>query len=311
MTGQRGDESPRRAPSPGPGSTASRGASGRVDSWRRRGRRVEFRGYSVHVFERDGRRPILLYLHGFPTSSYDWRRLLDLEAAHAVLAPDCLGFGLSDKPREFDYTIDWQTDLVEHLLARRDGDVFIVAHDMGTAIAGELMARDLEGRLSGNVVGGLLLNSSIIVERARRTLSERLLPSPVGPLLTRMVGERFFRRQFGSLFSEAHQLEPAEAQDQWQLIAREDGHRLAHRLIHYMQERVERAGRWQGAIAKWPKPLAAAWGMSDRVSTPAVLEGLKQLRPNLATAELHGVGHYPHIEAPAAVRDVLERTVDR
>ena len=107
-------------------------------------------GRRIHVFERDGRGPLLVFLHGFPSSSYDWRLLLELETEHAVLAPDFLGFGLSEKPRDHDYTLHWQADLVEELVrrARRSpSQFFFVAHDMGTSVATELMARDLDGSL--------------------------------------------------------------------------------------------------------------------------------------------------------------------
>ena len=92
----------------------------RVAAWRDRGCDEEFRGRRIHVFDRDGGGPLLLFLHGFPSSSYDWRALLELETEHAVLAPDFLGFGLSEKPRDHDYTLHWQADLVEELVRRNE-----------------------------------------------------------------------------------------------------------------------------------------------------------------------------------------------
>ena len=77
----------------------------RITGWRDRGRDEEFRDRRIHVFEQDGAGPLLLLLHGFPSSSYDWRLLLELETEHAVLAPDFLGFGLSEKPRDHEYTL--------------------------------------------------------------------------------------------------------------------------------------------------------------------------------------------------------------
>src|SRR4029079_19650622 len=130
----------------------------RVMAWRERGRDEEFRGRRIHVFERGGRGPCLLCLHGFPSSSYDWRLLLEDETEHAVLAPDFLGFGLSEKPRDHTYTLHWQADLVEELVRRQSdaNDVFLVAHDMGTSVATELMARDLEGTHAIEISGALL-----------------------------------------------------------------------------------------------------------------------------------------------------------
>src|SRR3954454_21856477 len=113
--------------------------SQRVAAWRERGSDAEFRGRRIHVFRRDGDGPLLVLLHGFPSSSYDWRELLERETDHAVLAPDFLGFGLSEKPRDHDYTLHWQADMVEELVRREDGrrPVFFCAHDMGTSVANE------------------------------------------------------------------------------------------------------------------------------------------------------------------------------
>ena len=122
----------------------------------------------IHVFERHGIDPPLLLLHGFPSSSFDWRALLELEPDRAVLAFDFLGFGLSDKPRDHVYSLGWQADLVEHLVHEHLGRraAYVVAHDMGTSVTTELLARDVEGRLGFELAGALLFNGSMILERA-------------------------------------------------------------------------------------------------------------------------------------------------
>ena len=171
--------------------------------WQSKGEVDHYRGHRIHVFERHGADPLLLLLHGFPSSSYDWRTLLEHEDKHAVLALDFLGFGLSSKPRDHLYSLLWQADLVEDLLRRRRParTVFIVAHDMGTSVATELMARDLEGRLDIELAGALLFNGSIVLERASLTPAQRLLRSRIGTFSARLTNERVFRQQFGALFS--------------------------------------------------------------------------------------------------------------
>ena len=284
----------------------------RVEDWRQRGERVAALGRSIHVFRREGEEPLLLFLHGFPSSSYDWRALLQQERRRAVLAFDFLGFGLSEKPRDHIYSLFWQADLTVELLSRFAGDrpVFLVAHDMGTSVATELMARELEGKQTG-ITGALLFNGSILLERARPTRGQKLLRSPAGPLAARLTSERFFRRQFASLFSPAHPLAADEAADQWALLAQDGGHRIAHRLIHYMDERERHTDRWHGAFARWPKPLELAWGLQDPVAVPAVLEGLRELRPQAPVAELPDVGHYPQIEVPERLAEVISAAVER
>jgi pimeloyl-ACP methyl ester carboxylesterase len=281
-----------------------------VRAWRQRGADEQFRGRRIHLFGRDGRGPLLLFLHGFPSSSYDWRSLLELETEHAALAPDFLGFGLSEKPRDHDYTLHWQADLAEELVRGHGANhVFIVAHDMGTSVATELMARDLEGALDMEISGALLLNGSMVQDAASPTLGQRLLRSAVGPLFSRLSSERFFRQQFGSIFSPEHPLGDQEAEDQWALICAGGGRTLGHKTIRYMEERFRHADRWHGALRSWPKPLSLAWGMLDPVATERVLEAILELRPEASLARFEDLGHYPQIEVPervaTALRDAL------
>lgn len=275
----------------------------RVREWQRRGGSERFRDHSIHVFRQQAEGPLLLLLHGFPSSSYDWRLLLEQDLPPNRLAFDFLGFGLSEKPRGHDYSLFWQADLTEELV-RRHGEgapVFIVAHDMGTSVANELMARDLEGKLEMEVAGIVLFNGSMVLEAASPTPAQRALRSPFGPLVARLSSERFFRHQFGSVFSASHPLSDAEAEDQWSLVCHNGGRTLGHRLVSYMDQRETHAERWHGAIREWPGKLSLAWGLQDPVATPAVLAALRELRPGVAVRELPELAHYPQLEDPRQI----------
>jgi pimeloyl-ACP methyl ester carboxylesterase len=299
-------------------SDAPAGSSGvalteRVRAWQQRGESSEFRGYGIHTLRQEGVGPLLLLLHGFPSSSYDWRLLLDEEAGRNLLAFDFLGFGLSEKPREHDYSLFWQADLTEELVRRQGGGrpVFVLAHDMGTSVANELMARDLEGKLEMELAGILLFNGSMVLERASPILGQRILRSRLGPLFSRLSSERVFRQQFGSVFSTARPLGDAEAADQWSLICNNGGRTLGHRLISYMDQREKHAERWHGAIREWPGKLSLAWGLLDRVATTEVLAALRELRPQVPVTELPELAHYPQLEEPAQIARALRGSFPR
>jgi len=281
----------------------------RVLAWRERGEDTDFGGGRIHLFKRSGTGPTLLLLHGFPTCSYDWRLLVELMEGRAVLAPDYLGYGFSDKPRDHDYTLVSSADLVEEVVRREASGarVFAVGHDIGTSVANELMARDLDGTLGFELAGVLLLNGSMVQDAASPTLGQRLLRGRLGPVVSKLSSERFFRDQFGSIFSPEHPLTDEEAEDQWALISREGGQRIGHRLIRYMDERIERAERWHGAIANWPGSLSIGWGMVDPVATPNVLAAVRKLRPEAPLTDWDDIGHYPQLEAPERVAELLQK----
>ncbi|HET7574040.1 MAG TPA: alpha/beta hydrolase, partial [Solirubrobacterales bacterium] len=273
----------------------------------RRGESVDFRGNAIHVYRQAGDGPLLLLLHGFPSSSYDWRLLLEEEPGRNVLAFDFLGFGLSEKPREHDYSLFWQADLAEEMVRRYGGGrpVFILAHDMGTSVANELMARDLEGQLAMRIAGILLFNGSMILERASPTPAQRVLRSRLGPLFAKLSSERVFRHQLGSVFADAHPLTDREGADQWSLVCHNEGRTLGHRLVSYMDQREEHAERWHGAIRDWPGELSLAWGLRDPVATTEVLAALRELRPGVPVTELPELAHYPQLEEPRQMAHAL------
>ena len=278
----------------------------RVRAWRDDGEYVMVGGDRIFVRRRNAPGPLRLFLHGFPSSSYDWRGTLSSLDHVSTLALDFLGFGLSDKPRHLTYSLFTQADIVEQLLAGESRPVVLVAHDMGTSVATELLARDLEGRLGFNLTGALLFNGSVIIERASLTWAQKALRSPVGPALARLSSRRVFVRQFARLFSEARPLSDEEAEDQWVLWRRAGGARLAHRLIHYIGERRTYASRWHGAVHDWDGDLRLVWGMRDPVATPHVLAGLRELRPAAPVTELPAVGHYAQIEQPEKIAAAVE-----
>jgi pimeloyl-ACP methyl ester carboxylesterase len=130
--------------------------------------------------------------------------------------------------------------------------------------------------------------------------------SRLGPLFARLTTQRSFRLQFGQIFSDAHPLSRQEADDQWALLAHDQGHRIGHLLVNYMAERERYVERWHGAFRDWPGRLSLTWGLEDPVATTAVLDGLRELRPGVPVMELPGIGHYPQLERPDLIAAALD-----
>jgi 2-hydroxymuconate-semialdehyde hydrolase len=98
-----------------------------------------------------GEGPPALLIHGFPTSSYLWRREIPLLASRMrVIAPDLLGYGYSDKPADRDLSITAQAGYIRELLDQLDVDrPAVIGHDIGGGVA-QLLA--LDGRAAALVV---------------------------------------------------------------------------------------------------------------------------------------------------------------
>ncbi|SNR42104.1 Pimeloyl-ACP methyl ester carboxylesterase [Haloechinothrix alba] len=261
-----------------------------VTDWADSGRLVDTAPGRVFVRRSDGSAPYLVFLHGYPTSGYDFRHVIDRVPERATLALDFLGFGLSDKPRPHRYSI--------------------FEHDMGTSVATELMARDFAGTLSFRLRRVVLSNGGVIIERAGLRPIQRVLLSPLGPLAALLSNRLVFAQQLGRLFSADHPLDRREAAAQWALVSNAGGHRIAHLLCRYVRERSSYARRWHGAIGSWEGTLGFVWGLRDPVATGHVLNGLRELRPSAPVIELAELGHYPQLEDPEAFTEAMLRLLD-
>ncbi|CAN5197244.1 alpha/beta hydrolase [soil metagenome] len=280
----------------------------RVAAWEAAGDYEIVNEHRIFVRRSTAGGPLVVLLHGYPTSSYDWREVLEaLEAAGAsVLTFDFLGFGLSDKP-DTRYSLRDQADIVEQLIGGRPS--LLIAHDMGDSVATELMARDIEGSLSFELNGVLLTNGSVIIEKATLTVVQKLLLGRLGPLVARLISEKAFRKQLAGVFSPAHPFTDEEGADQWSLLANNGGNTIIHRLSSFNTERAELARRWEGAIRNWAGHLSIGWGELDGVSGQPVLEAIIRLAPSAEVTRWSDLGHYPHIEDPGTVGGLAVRFV--
>src|SRR5512132_3192994 len=106
--------------------------------------RTEFvtaNGIRFHL-ETDGEGPLILLLHGFPQSSYQWHHVLPMLAAHGyrVVAPDLRGIGESSRPnRVKDYRLSVLGDDVAALIRELGEErAHVIGHDWGGIIAWEV-----------------------------------------------------------------------------------------------------------------------------------------------------------------------------
>jgi pimeloyl-ACP methyl ester carboxylesterase len=264
----------------------------------RRGHRIAYR--------RRGTGPSVLLLHGFPTWSYDYAEMAaDLAADHDVVTMDFLGYGASDKPSSYIYSVAESADTVEDLVAHLGlNSVRLVVHDYGGIVGQELLDRANRGQLPFAVDDVTMLNCGIVYSAYRPTRMQKLLILPVvGKLIAGRVSAARVRSALDAV--RGTPLSANEFDDLWLGMSIDDGHKRSHLLIKYNAERAVHHQRWESALADWTRPLHLVWGLADPVSGSHVLEQAVKVLPRAAVTELPGVGHYPSSEAPQAVASAV------
>lgn len=272
-----------------------------IQTWYEKGQFTQLLGHSIfYIDEGDKDLPVLLLIHGFPTSSYDYKDVWQvLRSQFRIVCLDMLGFGFSDKPNARNYTIHGQADIIEALVEALDLEEFhVLAHDYGDTVAQELLSRQSEGAGKGRWLSVCFLNGGLFPETHKAILIQKLLLSSLGPLLNRLSGKKQFDASFSKVFGEQSKPSEAELNEFWYLINLKGGKHTFHNLINYMRDRKLHRERWVNALQQSTIPIALINGSKDPVSGSHMVERYKQLKCRLDyLSELKVIGHYPQVEA--------------
>ena len=273
--------------------------------WFEKGVMQSLLGHDIFFIDEGERnKPTLLLIHGFPTSSWDWKEMwLALRKEYRVVCLDMLGFGFSAKPNNYKYSIHSQADIVEALVGHLQlANFHVLAHDYGDTVAQELLARQNAGIGQGHWLSACFLNGGLFPETHHALLTQKLLLSPIGPLINRLAGKASFDRSFSRVFGARTKPSETELAQFWCLINLKQGKHIFHNLITYMSDRIEHRQRWVDALVEAKIPLALINGSTDPVSGEHMVARYKALGCRLDfVAELADIGHYPQVEAPALV----------
>ncbi|GLQ32603.1 alpha/beta fold hydrolase [Litoribrevibacter albus] len=282
--------------------------------WQRSGDYFSYQGHRV-FYKREGAGDPLLLLHGFPSASIDWKGIWPLLTPNFdLIAPDMMGYGFSDKSTSFGYSIAKQADVIVHLVEQlKLPAVHILGHDYGDTVSQELLARHIEGSLSFEIKSVSLLNGGLFPETHKPLLIQKLLMSPIGSILAKLMSKKKFTDSLQRICSDGLTL--SDIDELWTLLEYKQGRLVVPQLIYYMQERREFRERWVGALQQSDAvamPLHLIDGVIDPISGQHLVNRFRKLVPGAKVTELEEIGHYPQVEAPQKVVSAfLEGLSDR
>ena len=277
-----------------------------LQDWQQQGQLESINGQQI--FTRQGgdkNAPVLVLIHGFPSASWDWEGMWQaLTERYYVITLDMLGFGFSAKPTNSRYLIKDQADIFENYLTKLEvSDYHILAHDYGDTVAQELLARQVEGSSKLRIASVCFLNGGLFPETHKPILIQKLLLSPVGPLVSKLITKQKFSASLQRIFGPATPPTPKVIDILWQLLNYNNGRRVMHKLIDYMPQRQQHRERWVGAIINSTVPVKLIDGVKDPISGQHMVDRYRQLIADANVTELIELGHYPQIEDANAVTD--------
>jgi pimeloyl-ACP methyl ester carboxylesterase len=272
-----------------------------AETWYSDGKKETINALDI-FYKRSGKGQVLVCIHGFPSSSWDFEPLWpSLIERFDVLIPDLIGLGKSAKPNQ-KLSISLQADMIEGM-AEKEGiqEAHLLAHDIGDTIAQELLARQLENTSKIKWLSGVFLNGGLFPETHRALPIQKLLLSKLGPFLSPMMSEKSLKKSMTRIFSQAHPPTDEFIHETWKLIIENKGKSMIPKLIHYMAERKTNRERWVQPLLENVVPLRLINGSEDPISGRHAAQRYAELVPHADVVYLENSGHYPHVETPQEV----------
>ena len=299
----------------------------RADDWLSRGGHFTWRptggdASSVEIFHveiGDPDAPVLLLIHGWPTSSIDWFDVANLLSARfRVCALDFPGYGFSDKPQGWGYSLTRDEELIEYYLSDVIGAdaAVLVAHDRGDSVALLHAGRCADGRSAVRLKHLVLSNGNIFLPLSNLTGAQRqILDRETGPQIAAALTPSQLAEGLGaSTFTPPRSAGDPEVEALAATFGHADGVKVLHETIQYLVERSQNEHMWLTALAEAPFPVTLIWGLYDTISPPRVASYVwnEYLMLRAGGNRLYFVpdaNHYLQVDRPDAFVKVLRHTL--
>jgi pimeloyl-ACP methyl ester carboxylesterase len=267
-----------------------------------------------HVELGDPAAPVLLLVHGWPTSSVDWFAVAgQLSSRFRVCAVDFPGYGFSDKPQGWGYSLARDAELLDYYLAEVVGAnaAVLVAHDRGDSVALLHAARCAGGQAATRIEHLVLTNGNIFLPLSNLTTAQRLMLDPASwPQVAAVITASALAEGMGaSTFTPPRKAGDPEVDALTATFSHADGVQVLHETIQYLVERSRNERRWLAGLAGAQFPVTLIWGLYDTVSPPRVASYVWQeylmLRPGNRLYFIPDANHYVQADRPEAFVEAL------
>ena len=277
------------------------------DQWKNLGTFEEVLGHHLFVIDTsknsssDKTTPVLVVLHGYPTSTYDYYKVLDgLSRQYRVVMHDHLGFGFSDKPKDISYSLLDQADRALALWKQLGlKEVTLFAHDYGTSVATEIIARHNANELDIEIEQLILCNGSIHIELSQlRTIQKLLKHKFWGKYVAMLTNYPIFRKNMRNIYFDKSKVSDDELREMWKMIELNGGRKIIHKLTQYITERYTYWDRWVGGLEETQIPTKIVWAKNDPIAIPEIAKLLSSEIPNNELIWMENTGHFLMLENP-------------
>ena len=282
------------------------------NEWKSKGKFIQVNNNRLFVIDTNNgintSQKSMVILHGYPTSSFDYYKVLpELSKNYRLILHDHLGFGFSDKPKDVDYSLVTQADIALELW-RQLGlkKIYLFAHDYGTSVATEIIARYNANELDIEIEQLILTNGSIHIELSQlRTIQKLLKHKFLGKYVAKLTNFLIFKKNMKNIYFDTSKVTDNELKEMWKLIELNGGRKVIHKLTQYINERYLHWNRWVGALKETQIPTKIIWAKNDPIAVPAIAKLLSKEITNNTLYWLENTGHFLMLENPKGLMKLI------
>ena len=254
----------------------------------------------------EGQGEVILLIHGMAGSSQTWRSVIrPLSRTYRVVAPDLLGHGSSAKPRS-DYSLGAFAVLLRDLLDELGvAQATVVGHSLGGGVAMQFVYQhpDYAQRLILIGSGGLGPDVGWTLRLLSAPGAEFIMPI-IAPPPVLSVGEKV-----RSLFAKMG-IESPRGAEIWNAYSSFSDAETRQAFLRTLRSVVDFRGQSVSALnrlhVKANLPTMTIWGDQDAIIPVDHAYAAQATRPDVRLEVLPGVGHFPQVERPAQVVELIE-----
>lgn len=258
------------------------------------------------AYQDEGQGEAILLLHGMAGSSETWRSVIrPLSRKYRVIAPDLLGHGRSAKPRS-DYSLGAFAVLLRDLLDELGvARATIVGHSLGGDVALQFVYQhpDYCERLVLIGSGGLGPDVGWTLRLLSAPGAELIMPI-IAPPQVLSAGEKV-RSWFAKMG-----IESPRGAEIWSAYSSFSDAETRQAFLRTLRSVVDYRGQAVSALnrlnVRADMPIMAIWGEQDAMIPVQHAYAALEARPDARIEVMPGVGHFPQVERPTEVVDLID-----
>ena len=263
--------------------------------------------------------PAIVMIHGWPTSSYDFKELIsELEKEYYVAVIDTPGYGFSDKPKGgYRYSIPDDARLLDYFIREvLDLSNFtLLTHDKGDSVGFAFLTLYQQADSPAYQIDHhVILNGGIYLPLAELSAAQKFLTLPVfGQFMTRFIltPDRF-TSELAKVYSP--ELTQAEQLNRSSTFKYQGGITVFPETLRYLQDRLEFEKNWLRTLSRSQIPATLIWGELDTIAKIEIADFVWEnyLRDRDASASywrLPCASHYPQNDQPRILAQLIRRSI--